>query len=236
MRLPNKYALFTLGFAACGFLAIWDRRNGAIAFGVLLVAFLAVVVYERFGYAHRAREWLRRARENPIVLHPPFEDRWYVAAGGPDPRHNHHIGVSDQVFAYDFLRDGGESWDRPIVAPCNGMIVHTENRQADAPVGEGRRDHQRPFGNYVSIETPLGYVILAHLQAGSVTVRVGDSVRVGDPIGRCGNSGNTRGPHLHIHAQDQPSQSIGVARGIPIAFVNRLAGEPMLLEFGDRLG
>ncbi len=189
-----------------------------------------------FDRAGARRRWLERASQSPIVLHPPFGDRWRVAAGGPDPRRNHHMVVTDQYFAYDFLREGGDSWGAPILAPCAGMVVHVENREEDAPPNEARRNYKRPFGNYVSIETPRGYVILAHLQAGSVAVRVGDTVAVGQELGRCGNSGNTSGAHLHIHAQSQPSQSIDVAEGVPIAFLDRGAREPMLLEAGDRLG
>jgi hypothetical protein len=42
------------------------------------------------------------------------------------------------------------------------------------------------------------YSELVHLQAGSVRVAVGDSVRRGQPVGACGNSGNARTPHLHL--------------------------------------
>lgn len=111
-----------------------------------------------------------------------------------------------------------------------------EDRQEDAPPRERRSNRTRPFGNYVSIETPRGYVILAHLKRGSVLVRVGDTVRAGDEIARCGNSGNTRGAHLHVHAQSLPSQAVDMAQGVPIAFLDRGAERPLLLEFGDRLG
>lgn len=236
MRLPNSRALLVLLIAAFGFWWIWSPRLGAIGFVASCAALAGVVAYERFNYRSAAKRWLERASRNPIVLQPPFEDRWRVAAGGPDPRHNHHTIVSDQYFAYDFLRDDGESWDQPILAPCDGMIVHVENRQEDAPPLESRSNRKYPFGNYVSIQTPRGYVLLAHLKHGSVAVRVGDTVRAGTPIARCGNSGNTRGSHLHLHAQDQPSQNVDVANGIPVAFTDRLRSEPLLLEYGDRLG
>ena len=146
------------------------------------------------------------------------------------------MSESDQYFAYDFLREEGESWDQPIYAPCDGMIVHVESRQADAPPNERRTDRKRPFGNYISIQTARGYVILAHLKQGSVSVRVGESVRAGTEIARSGNSGTTRGAHLHLHAQDQPSQNIDIANGIPVAFTDRSRSEPLLLEYRDRLG
>jgi len=222
--------------AAFGFAAFWDPPVGVPGFWIFIAAIVALLLWNRFNSAAAAKRWMARASDRPIVLQPPFRDRWRVAAGGPNPAHNHHQAVSDQYFAYDFLREEGDSWDQPILAPCDGMIVHVENREPDAPPDERRRNRVRPFGNYVSIQSPRGYVILAHLRAGSVSVRVGDSVRAGDEIGRCGNSGNTRGAHLHVHAQSQPSQAVDSAQGVPIAFLDRNGNEPMLLEFGDRLG
>ena len=57
----------------------------------------------------------------------------------------------------------------------------------------------RDAGNYVIIQhAPGEYTEFRHLAAGSVTLTVGARVRRGDVIGRCGNSGNARMPHLHI--------------------------------------
>jgi Peptidase family M23 len=236
VRLPSALTVLVLIAAAFGFAAFWDRQVGVPGFWAAIAAIVAVLLWHRFNAGAASKRWLVRASDRPLVLRPPFGDTWRVVAGGPDPRHNRHQAVSDQYFAYDFIRDAGESWDQPILAPCDGMIVHVENRQEDAPPDERRSNRARPFGNYVSIQTPHGYVILANLKQGSVSVRVGESVRAGDEIGRCGNSGDTHGAHLHVHAQDQPSQAIDSARGVPIAFINRGSAEPMLLEFRDRLG
>lgn len=40
-----------------------------------------------------------------------------------------------------------------------------------------------------------------------MTVAPGDRVAPGDPIGRCGNSGNTSQPHLHLQVQSGPDFS-----------------------------
>jgi len=236
VRLPNSRAILIVVAVAFAFSIHWSPLIGWAGWALFTVAFVVAMLWDRlFPNAARSK-WLARASHGAIVLEPPFVDRWYVASGGPDPRHNHHMTVSDQYFAYDFLREGGDEWDQPILAPCDGMVVHVENRQDDAPPNERRRDRKRPAGNYVSIQTPHGYVILAHLKKGSVEVRVGDNVRAGTPIGRCGNSGNTTRAHLHLHAQDQPSINIDIATGIPVAFTDRLRTQPLLLEYGDRLG
>ena len=46
------------------------------------------------------------------------------------------------------------------------------------------------------------YLLIAHMQPGSLTVAVGDVVESGKQIGLVGNSGNTSGPHIHIHLHD----------------------------------
>jgi murein DD-endopeptidase MepM/ murein hydrolase activator NlpD len=44
--------------------------------------------------------------------------------------------------------------------------------------------------------------VLAHLKQGSIVVKVGDNVKRGQLLGKCGNSGNSSEPHLHYHLQN----------------------------------
>lgn len=61
-------------------------------------------------------------------------------------------------------------------------------------------------GNHVTIDMGHGlYVFYAHLKKGTVRVKLGDHVTVGEVIADLGNSGNTSAPHLHIHVMDSPS-------------------------------
>ena len=53
---------------------------------------------------------------------------------------------------------------------------------------------------------------------GSATVKVGDKVKQGDVIAKCGNSGYTGEPHLHF--QLQSSKSFNLSAGLPIAFTD----------------
>jgi murein DD-endopeptidase MepM/ murein hydrolase activator NlpD len=65
-------------------------------------------------------------------------------------------------------------------------------------------------------------VLLAHLRRGTVRVRPGQSVRSGDQLGECGNSGNSTQPHVHVQVTD--STQWPTAKGLPLAF--RRPGEP----------
>jgi murein DD-endopeptidase MepM/ murein hydrolase activator NlpD len=81
-------------------------------------------------------------------------------------------------------------------------------------------------GNHVviALDGHGPYILLAHLQRGSVTVTAGDHVQEGAVVGACGNSGNSTQPHLHIQATD--STNWDQAQGLPIAF--RTASAPTL--------
>jgi murein DD-endopeptidase MepM/ murein hydrolase activator NlpD len=76
-------------------------------------------------------------------------------------------------------------------------------------------------GNHVLVETRGGAVVaVCHLQHRSVAVQLGQRVRVGDVLGRCGNSGNSTEPHVHVQATDRPD--VRNAAALPITFGGRL--------------
>jgi murein DD-endopeptidase MepM/ murein hydrolase activator NlpD len=82
-----------------------------------------------------------------------------------------------------------------VLAPADGRVVRAARRARDWPAYVRGRDE----GNYLILEhAPGEYTEFRHLQAGSVRLAVGDSVRRGEVIGRCGNSGNATTPHLHV--------------------------------------
>ena len=70
-------------------------------------------------------------------------------------------------------------------------------------------------GNHVILECGLVWIVLGHLQQGTVAVHVGEITEVGHVIGRVGNSGNTGEPHLHVHAQ-RPGSAIAPLSGDPV--------------------
>ena len=126
----------------------------------------------------------------------------------------------------------------PVFAPCSGKVMAAENEQPDNAPGEVNAAILEPLpanpvvfagnppegGNYLLIECrPDAYVLLAHLQRGSLRVRAGEILQTGDFIARIGNSGASTEPHLHIHAQDAPGGPGGLldANPLPIRFEGR---------------
>jgi murein DD-endopeptidase MepM/ murein hydrolase activator NlpD len=203
------------------------------AYAQVLIAWSALAWLVLDGRAARARWWA--ATRDPLVLTAPFAGRWRAVAGGPWPRDNHHLVASDQVFAYDFIRTEGASFDEPILAPVDGVVAGASDGMDDQePRRRVYEELERPFGNYVAIDSGRGVVMLCHLRRGSVRVQPRERVRAGDEIGRCGNSGRTTRPHLHLHAQDRPEPAPFVAQGVAIAF--REGERVRVLAAGDCLG
>lgn len=107
---------------------------------------------------------------------------------------------------------------RMLVAPVEGLVVAAHDTQPDHAAHRGlpsiayaltqqrraREGWPALAGNHVFIESGGVVVALCHLQSGSVEVQVGQRVEVGDPLARCGNSGNSTEPHVHVQAIDRP--------------------------------
>jgi murein DD-endopeptidase len=72
-------------------------------------------------------------------------------------------------------------------------------------------------GNFISLQIgPHRYVFYEHLKPGSIRVKAGQAVKKGEVIASLGYTGQTTGPHLHIHVADN-NAPLG-AEGIPFAF------------------
>ncbi|MFI1014694.1 M23 family metallopeptidase [Streptomyces sp. NPDC020965] len=118
----------------------------------------------------------------------------------------------------------------PLLAVADGTVVRATDRQRDhlsrssLPMlaylllleGQFREmvGASRVVGNTVVLDLGDGtYAMYAHVQRGSLQVRAGDRVTAGQPIARCGNSGNSTEPHIHFQLMDGPD--LDTARGIP---------------------
>jgi murein DD-endopeptidase MepM/ murein hydrolase activator NlpD len=106
----------------------------------------------------------------------------------------------------------------PVHAPCAGTVLEVVNSAPEMRPPAVDRGHMA--GNHVLLRCADVWVLLGHLRRGSVMVRVGDAVTIGQALGRAGNSGNTNEPHLHIHAQR------------PGTLDAPFSGEPLPIRFG----
>jgi len=154
-----------------------------------------------------------RFKSDRIQIGLPFLGRWSVYQGF-DGRWTHK---GELRYAYDFVKkqdgalyrnDGNYPQDyfsfaEPVVAPVTGYVVETKSDLDDNPIGTV--DRVNPWGNYVLLRSDAGYyVLLAHLMRDSVRVRPGEYVQRDQIIARCGNSGYSPLPHIHIQVQLSP--------------------------------
>jgi len=87
-------------------------------------------------------------------------------------------------------------------------VVAIRDGVPDNPPGE--INVEQNWGNVVVIRHAIGlYSMMAHLSPGTLKVREGDVVQLGQVIGLCGSSGRSPIPHLHFQLQRTPD--IGAA-------------------------
>jgi peptidase M23-like protein len=221
--------------------AAWPtRRCARVGVGVRLVALVLLAVV--LGHVLAGR----RPPVEPVSLAWPFEHGTYlVANGGADELLNAHLKTlagprfrpfRGQSYGVDFvalndwgLRARGIAPRDPaayvifgakVLAPCAGVVLGAVDGFRDLAPPDPDRAHLA--GNHVLLDCGPVWVLLGHLRRGSVAVRAGERVQIGQPMGRVGNTGNTSEPHLHIHAQRAGSADAPLSgEPVPIAFQGR---------------
>jgi len=167
----------------------------------------------------------------------PFEGEWTVINGGCEKEFSHSWSIPTQRYAYDFviMDDDGKTYrgdsdkvtsyacyGKNVLAPADGVVIAIGNIC----------DDEKPFsdeiiemkakdirGNFILIKhAEKEYGFIGHLQPQSIIVGIGQKVKQGEVIAKCGNSGNSSEPHIHFHLQD--GISFFTSAGIPITFKN----------------
>ena len=189
-----------------------------------------------------------RPTEAPVLrLEPPFSGEWLVIQAGRSPMQSHHLAAYNQIYAVDLVRlkegnvfvEGGvgnasvASWEEPLVAPVAGRVVTASDTVEDSVGLNLVAEMEKAAGNVIVIATDSGhFVVLAHLRHGSLLVSEGDTVTVGQPLAKVGNSGNTTMSHLHMQVQTHRNLWDADNRSVPFAF----GAEGKTLRRNDRVG
>lgn len=181
----------------------------------------------------------------PPVLMLPVTGPWTVSQGHAcDTNHRH--GRLGGEFAWDLVavnasgragtpgfesshrNEDSATFGRLVLSPIAGTVAFVTDGVDD---NDGLKDFPRRslveaaraprwiFGNHVVIDRGDGvFVLLAHLQKGSIVVRPGAPVREGDELASAGNSGNSMLPHLHIQVMDHADPIHPSTFGMPALF------------------
>ena len=179
-----------------------------------------------------------------VMIGPPLKGGTWVAGNGPGNQSGHRRALVPvggtaaiaQRFAIDWVKmadDGTRftgdplknasyyAWGSEAIAVADGIVVETKDSIPENVPGATSRavpiTLETVGGNHVILDLGKGrYAFYAHLQPGSLRVKLGERVRRGQVLGLVGNSGNSTEPHLHFHVSDANSP-LG-SEGLPYGY------------------
>jgi len=220
------------------FFTVYNLPVYTVPFNVIVILFLMLLYWSGYKYVNRdikktPEESLSYYLSNKlrfggsdIKIYLPFYGKWSVYQEFDDKwthkgpwkyaydfviKRNGKTYKNDGLFVTDYYCFGED-----VYAPVSGYIVSMRNDLVDNFIGNV--DKENNWGNYVIIKSDLGYYVeISHLMQYSILFKVGDYVKVGTKIAKCGNSGYSPEPHIHI--QVQKYQLLG-SETIPFKFVN----------------
>lgn len=168
-----------------------------------------------------------QTKELAVIGSPLIGSDW-IALHGPHISSHHRRGLwinngsveNSRRFAIDFRKTKNNTWysgdardvnsyyayGEKIIAVADGTIVLVKDGYPDnvprtsagfTPATE--INMESIAGNTVVIDIGGGqFASYAHMQAGSILVKLGEKVKRGQTLGLLGNSGDSRSPHLHF--------------------------------------
>ncbi len=191
----------------------------------------------------------------PIEISPPLAGTNWLAVNAPSNSSPHRrariiidgVPYISQRYAIDWVKVGEDlqshhgnpednrnylCFGQDALAAADGVVVEVKD-------GIPENVPQAPPVVPITLETIAGnhllldfgggvYAMYAHLQPGSLRVKLGDKVHRGQVLGLVGNTGNSGEPHLHFQLMDRASP-LG-AEGVPYTLpgfvvTRRVAGD-----------
>lgn len=180
----------------------------------------------------------------PLSIGPPLRGGDWIAEGGPSNSSYHRrarmVGNGTvyfaQRFAIDYVKVSADGrtyagdpkkntnylcYGADVIAVADGKVVAAKDGIPENTPDPTARAVEMTMdtvgGNFVALD--IGYhrhALYGHLIPGSLKVKVGDTVKRGQVLGRLGNSGNSTEPHLHFQIADAPS--FVLANGLPYVY------------------
>jgi hypothetical protein len=150
-------------------------------------------------------------------------------------------GDGSQLFAYDMGvmafdqatkswndklpgKDGSQNshyriWGKPIYAMADGTVIGFKNDMPNNTKMGTQSPTPNPVeGNHFWLQHGDEAVVYAHMQPNTLNskfTKIGAVIKRGEFLGLAGNSGNSSGPHLHIHAIEANTPWGGPLRPLP---------------------
>jgi len=215
MLLGSSLPILVLPFNLIVLTTIYSLKFRQEQSDLVLLYFAPGSPEENF-YYHQTK---RKRFENfkGIFAELPFFGEWFVPQGF-DGEITHK---NEWKYAWDFVVNddknsqfSGEGLNTedyychnlPVLSPLDGEVVKVIDTVENNLVSE--INLQKNWGNTIVLSHGQGlFSALSHLEPNSAKVKVGDSIKKGELLANCGNSG--RSPYPHLHFQFQLSEKIG---------------------------
>jgi len=219
-----------------------------IPFNITVTSFifmLYLIGYKDFNYYPQATPELSlsnylsnvyRFASNKLKISLPFSGTWNVYQDF-DGEWTHKGAWK---YAYDFVikyenktyKNQGHyledyyCFGESVLSPVDGYVIDCRHDLVDNYIGAV--DKVNNWGNFIIIKTLSGHFVeISHLMQYSLTVKNGDYVKVNTIIGKCGNSGYSPQPHIHI--QMQKFSMLGSAT-IPFCFSEYIKDDEVIFN------
>ncbi len=163
---------------------------------------------------HRISSKKRFLHYRPVAISVPVFGEWHVSQGH-DGSYTHRGAWKD---AWDLVilgadgkqfKNKGENvedyycYNKPVMAPADGTVEAIVDDVEDNLIGDANLEHN--WGNSIVIRHDHQlYSQISHLRRDSLKVKKGDTVKKGDIVASCGNSGRSPYPHVHFQIQQTP--------------------------------
>ncbi len=152
---------------------------------------------------------------------------------GPGEFDSIHSTIDEEAFAYDIGacdvngddHDGSSNgdyyiWNQPIVAAQAGTVVFLDDTHPDNPTPGVIPNNA--INNVLIIQDAAGvyweYMHMRPYSSSGLGLSVNSAVRIGQPIARVGNTGDSSGPHLHFESFILDAE--GHVQPYPMKFTN----------------
>lgn len=221
--LSADFEEFESGFAS--YKAIFERRKYSLNIVANDRNFIEGLLLKPYSPAN-----LPKLTRNVSQMILPFNGPWTVFWGGDTKELNYHVEVPVQKGAFDFIvtdangkafKNEGKSnedyyaFGKDLVAACDSRVIMVVDGIPDNVPGV--MNPMFVTGNTVLLQTANNeFIIYAHFKKHSILVKEGQTVKKGEVLGLCGNSGNSNQPHLHFHIQNVADMN--VATGAKVYF------------------
>jgi peptidase M23-like protein len=170
-------------------------------------------------------------RRAVVSIGPPLQGEGYVSADSccDASRHtraalpvNGRVWVAqryavdwEQLDSQGYIYQGPQEklasytiFGKPVLAVADAVVVSAIDGLPEQTPGKYPTNISLDEADGNSVILDLGeqrYAVYAHMQPGSIKVRKGERVKLGQVIGLVGNTGNSVAPHLHFQVNDRPS-------------------------------